>query len=118
VTAVAPASAARLAIATVLAGAFGIGFAWLDSRPGFDDTGVTAAGLLLAAAISTLLAGSRPPWVAIVLAVLVGVWIPLVEVPGTGSMAPLVALPISLAGAAVGAVVMAIAARPASSAER
>lgn len=45
----------------------GIAIAWVDSRPTWDDTGVTAGALLAAGAIGTL-AGVRP-WMAAALVV-------------------------------------------------
>ena len=82
----------------VLAIAAGAGIAFVDSRPGFDDTGVTAAALLAAAALAAALAARRP-WLW---AVLVGAWVPVLEIPATGSPAPLVALAFSGVGAAAG----------------
>jgi hypothetical protein len=52
---------------------FGLFLAYVDSRPTWDDTGITAGGLLLGAGLLTLL-GYRRPWLA---ALAVGLWIPL-----------------------------------------
>jgi hypothetical protein len=89
---------ARTLAAFVIALVAGVGVALIDSRPGFDDTGVTATTLFASAAVAAALA-QRRIWLW---AVLVGIWVPLLEIPATGSWAPLVALVFSTAGAAVG----------------
>lgn len=61
-----------LAVA-VLAGLFS---AWVDSRPNWDDTGVLVIGLLLVSGLLTLL-GHRRPWL---IALAVGLWIPLHDI--------------------------------------
>jgi hypothetical protein len=113
VTSLSGAGRARLAIAATFACAAGLSIAWLDTRPGFDATGVTAAGLALAAAISVLIAGSRSPCTAPALAALVGAWVPIVEVPATGSPASLAALLFGAGGAALGAVALWLSGPPA-----
>jgi hypothetical protein len=45
----------------------GIAIAWVDSRPTWDDTGVTAGVLLLVAGAASL--AGLPPWLAAVLVV-------------------------------------------------
>jgi len=57
----------------VLAGLF---FAYVDSRPTWDDTGILAGGLLLMSGLLTLL-GHRKPWL---IALAVGLWIPLHDI--------------------------------------
>jgi hypothetical protein len=79
----------------------GVGIAWLDSRPGWDDTGITVGMLSVAALGATLLAGGRRPWLW---AVLVGGWTPLLEIPSTGQFASLAALVFAALGALTGAV--------------
>jgi hypothetical protein len=58
--------------ALLIALAGGIAIAYIDSRPGWDDTGITAMSMLLLAGLVTL-TSSLPPWLV---AVCVGVWIP------------------------------------------
>ena len=58
-----------LAVA-VLAGLFS---AYVDSRPTWDDTGILAGGLLIMSGLLSLL-GHRKPWL---IALAVGIWIPL-----------------------------------------
>jgi hypothetical protein len=104
---------ARLAIAVAFACTAGLLLAWLDSRPGFDDTGVTATGLALAAALAVFIAGSRWPLVAPALAALVGAWVPILEVPASGSPASLAALLFAAGGAGLGAVTVRLLGPPA-----
>ena len=61
-----------LAVA-VLAGLFS---AYVDSSPNWDDTGILAGGLLLISGLLTLL-GHRKPWL---IALAVGIWIPLHDI--------------------------------------
>jgi hypothetical protein len=51
----------------------------MDSSRGFDATGVTAAGLIVAGAVATLVEGSGSFVWAAVLVTLVGGWIPMIE---------------------------------------
>ena len=82
----------------ILALAAGLAIGLLDSRPGWDDTGITA--ILLAVAAGLLAAASgRRPWLW---AILVGIWVPLLEIPAGGSVASLLALAIAAFGAVVG----------------
>jgi hypothetical protein len=80
--------------------AVGIGLAvgYLDSRPSWDDTGITAASLFAASAVSAGLSGRRP-WLW---ALLVGAWVPILEIGGGAWPASLAALPIAGLGAAAG----------------
>src|SRR6185369_8116447 len=93
-----PALGPRTIAAAAIALVGGIGIALMDSRPGFDDTGITAVGLLLVAALAAALDGRRP----LLWAVLAGAWIPLLEIPASRSSAPLAALVFAAIGAAVG----------------
>ena len=61
-----------LAVA-VLAGLFS---AYVDSRPTWDDTGILAGGLLIMSGLLTLL-GHPKPWL---IALAVGIWIPLHDI--------------------------------------
>ncbi len=82
--------AARLASAALV----GLAIGWVDSRPGYDATGLTAVALLVAGAAFALLTPARW-WLA---GLLVGVWVPLLE----RSAAPLAAVAFALAGASAG----------------
>jgi hypothetical protein len=57
----------------ILAGLF---LAYLDALPNWDDTGILAGGLLLSSGLLTLL-GYKRPWL---LALAVGLWIPLHDI--------------------------------------
>jgi ethanolamine transporter EutH len=73
----------------------GLTLGYLDSRPSWDDTGITAGLLLLSSALAAGVSGRRP-WLW---ALLVGAWIPLFEVIGAGGLASLAALAVSTVGA-------------------
>ena len=87
-----------LLVAASLAGAV---IAYIDSRPTWDDTGLTAGAMLLVAAALGLL-GPQRPWLW---ALAVGLWIPIhaiVRAPALGSVAMLVVLVFPFAGAYLG----------------
>ena len=76
----------------------GILIGYVDSRPTWDDTGVTVVSLFLVTAAFGALAPQRPwRW-----ALCVGVWIPLFEMPGA-NYGSLMALVIAFLGAYTGA---------------
>jgi len=91
----------RLGNAFWLTGALACGafLAWMDSSPGWDDTGVTVGLVLVGAAAFGAL---RPAW-AWAAAVAVGAWIPIVEIPSTHNFGALAALAFAFAGAYGGA---------------
>jgi hypothetical protein len=80
-----------LAIA-VMAGLF---FAYVDSRPSWDDTGITVGVILLTSGLLALI-GFQRPWL---LALAVGVWLPLYEVVTTHTYASIIALVVAFIGA-------------------
>jgi hypothetical protein len=80
-----------LAVA-VLAGLFS---AYVDSRPTWDDTGILAGGLLLVSGLLTLL-GHRKPWL---IALAVGIWIPLHNIYLSHDFSLLLVLLFPLVGA-------------------
>jgi len=80
-----------LAIA-VVAGLF---FAYVDSRPTWDDTGITVGVILLTSGLLALV-GFQRPWL---LALAIGVWLPLYEILTTHTYASIVALIIAFIGA-------------------
>lgn len=89
-------------ILLALAVALGLAIAWVDSRPHWDDAGITAGMLLLSAGLLGML-GPRRPWLW---ALGVGVWVPLdlvVQKPSMGNgLGGLAILAIPLAGAYMG----------------
>ena len=80
---------------------FGVFLAYVDSSPGWDDTGVTAGGLLLTAGMITLLGYPRPWLIGLV----VGIWIPLLYIYQNHDFNMLFVLIIPLIGAYAGWVV-------------
>lgn len=85
----------------LLAAAIGLGLliTWVDSRPHWDDTGITAAAVLFVAALF----GMAMPERAWVWALAVGGWIPLQAVILTHNYAAFLALVIAFIGAYLGA---------------
>ena len=83
--------------------ALGLGgmFAYVDSRPTWDDTGVMVMGLLATASVFGFL-GPRKPWLW---ALALGVWIPLVGLVRTQNAGSIVALIVTFVGAYVGTAV-------------
>ena len=79
----------------IAAGCF---IAYVDTRPNWDDTGITAGLLLLSAGLLTLL-GYRRPWL---MALAVGIWIPLYYIYRSHDWAMLIVLVIPLIGAYAG----------------
>ena len=83
----------------------GLFIAFVDSRPTWDDTGITAGAMLLSSGLLTLL-GYRRPWL---IALVIGLWTPLYEtylsrnfhLPGA-ILFPLLVLLIPLIGAYAG----------------
>ena len=80
-----------LAVA-VLSGLFS---AYVDSRPTWDDTGILAGGLLMISGLLTLL-GHRKPWL---IALAVGIWIPLHDIYLSHDLRMLLVLLFPLVGA-------------------
>ena len=83
-----------LAVA-VLAGLFS---AYVDSRPTWDDTGILAGGLLIISGLLTLL-GHRKPWL---IALAIGMWIPLHDIYLSHDLRMLLVLLFPLIGAYAG----------------
>jgi hypothetical protein len=79
--------------------AMGLLIARIDSRPTWDDSGITAGMVFLAAAIFGAI---RPSW-APVWAVAVGAWVPLFGIVSSQNYGSLLALAPALAGAYAGA---------------
>jgi hypothetical protein len=83
-----------LAVA-IIAGLF---FAYLDSRPTWDDTGILAGAILLTCGLIALI-GIQRPWL---LAMAVGAWIPLRGILVTHNYGSILALIIAFVGAYAG----------------
>ncbi len=88
----------RDALLAMPAAAAGLAIGYVDSRPTWDDVGVTVSLLLLASAIVAGLSGRRP-WLW---AALTGAGVPIFEVAGRGGPASVVALLVTAIGSAIG----------------
>ena len=91
-----------------LAAINGLSIAWIDSRPTWDDTGITAGLLLLSAGVWTLFYPRR----AWVFALAVGIWIPLNGVVSTHDPTMLLALIFPFIGAYAAAGIRKLTGRP------
>jgi hypothetical protein len=76
----------------------GLSIAWIDSRPGWDDTGVTVGLLVLSAGFWSLFARRR----AWAIALAVGAWIPAAALAKGGDVRFLAILIFPAAGAYAG----------------
>lgn len=83
--------------------ALGLIIAFVDSRPGWDATGITAMTILVISGLIALL-GFRRPWL---LALAVGLWIPLYGIVSTQNPTSILALAFAFAGAYAGRIVRA-----------
>lgn len=71
---------------------------WIDSRPNWDDTGITASLLLISSLVLGFLI-SRKPWF---LALAIGIWIPLNDLIANFHFDSVLALMISFIGSYIG----------------
>ena len=94
----------RALAAIVLAVVAGLGLLILDTGP--DFAAITAIGLALAGFAVVLLDGSGRVLRVATLAVLVGIWIPVLEIAPAGTYGPLLALAFAAAGALAGMLVL------------
>ena len=99
-------------VSIVVAVAGGLAIAYVDGQAGWDDTGVTAAALAIAALVAVLIEGSGRVLRVAALAVLVGIWIPIFEISAPGTYGPLLAFVFSGVGAFVGWVIIGGLRRP------
>jgi len=90
----------------IVAVTMGLAIAWVDSRPHWNDDGISAGALLLGAGILGMI-GPRRPWLW---ALAIGAWIPLYLIAGRitahtftlGAMSYLIILAFPMAGAYAG----------------
>jgi len=88
-------------IVTVVSIAIGVAIAYIDSRPHFDDAGITAGLMVISAGLLAMIAPQRP-WLW---ALAIGICIPahaMVQHPGLKSLTMVVLLAFPLAGAYAG----------------
>jgi len=76
----------------------GVCFAYINSLPTWDDSGVLAFGMLILSGVICL-AGFRRPWLA---ALCIGIWIPLCGIVINQNFGALLALVFPFAGAYTG----------------
>jgi hypothetical protein len=76
----------------------GVAVAWIDSRPNWDDTGISVLMVLVAAAIFGFFT-SEKPWLT---ALAVSIWIPLFGILSAQNFGSLLALVPGFAGAYLG----------------
>ena len=86
--------------------AAGLALAWIDTRPGFDDTGVLVVLLAVAATAAVLLAGSPSIGRGWLLGILVGGPTPILEIMNGGQAASLAALVVALAAALLASILL------------
>ena len=90
--------ARRDGVLLVAAPAIGLLIGYVDSRPTWNDAGITVSLVLLASALAAGVSGRRP-WLW---ALLIGGWVPLLELRGATGPASLVALVVAGMGACAG----------------
>lgn len=83
----------------LLAGvAIGVVLGYIDSRPSWDDTGITAVAIIASSVALGFLAPQRP-WAT---ALAIGVWIPLFGILARANYGSLLALAFAFAGVYAG----------------
>ena len=85
-------------LSVILATALGMTIAWIDSRPNWDDAGISVFMVLLAGLLCGYLA-SQKPWV---IALAVSLWIPLFSIISTQNYGAFLALIPGFIGAYAG----------------
>jgi hypothetical protein len=83
----------------ILAVGIGLLIAWIDTRPTWDDTGITVAAIFG----STLLLGAALPGRAWLWALAVGIWIPLFNIVLNSNYGAVASLVVAFAGSYAGA---------------
>ncbi len=91
----------RFVVSLLIALAIGLSLAWVDSRPGWDDTAVLVGAIL----VTTAVFGALQPRRAWIWALAIGGWIPLVGIALNQNYGSLLALGIALIGAYGGALI-------------
>ena len=86
-------------IILIVAVVVGLCIAWVDTRPRWDDTGITVAMIFGTSAVF----GSLLPRHAWLLAIAIGAWIPLANIIQFNNYGSVLALVVAFAGAYAGA---------------
>jgi len=76
----------------------GLAIAWIDTRPNWDDTGITVMMVLCAATLFGYFTAQKP-WLT---ALAVSIWLPIIEIISTHNTASLVAVIPGFIGAYFG----------------
>jgi hypothetical protein len=82
----------------ILSVVLGIAIAWVDTSPGWDDTGISVFLILGVSALCSFISGKKP-WL---FALLVSLWIPLFNILTSQNYGSLIALAPGLIGAYLG----------------
>lgn len=88
----------RAGVVGILVLGAAVALAWVDARPGWDDSGITVFSVLFLAAAGAL--AGLPPWISGALTC-----VPLLVAELPRGTAALIAVPLALAGGFVGAYV-------------
>jgi len=88
----------KFAVVLAIAILFGITIAWVDTRPHWNDTGITVMLLLLVSLVCGYFT-TQKPWL---IAFAAGLWVPLFNIALTGNFGVLAALGFTFAGAYAG----------------
>ena len=88
----------RQRLLPAIACSLGLLIAYVDSRPTWDDTGITAGSILLVSGLLAMLADRRP-WLW---ALTTGAWVPLYGIVFTHNVASILALVVAFVGAYAG----------------
>jgi hypothetical protein len=91
----------------VVALGLGLAIAYVDSRPNWDDTVVTAVAILVSCGLLGAM-GPKLPWLW---ALAVGLWIPLCGIVRAQNYGSLLALAVAFAGAYAGMALRRVSAR-------
>lgn len=85
-------------LSVIFACTFGIAIAWIDSQPNCDDSGISVFMILAVSMLAGYMA-KRKPWL---IALAVGVWIPIYGIIFTQNFGSLLALLPGIIGAYTG----------------
>lgn len=91
-------SAMKKLFLTVIAVCCGAAITYVDSRPNWDDTGITAIAILVTSGVISFLSPNRW-WLW---AITIGIWIPLLAIIRAQNFAAILALVVAFFGAVLG----------------
>jgi hypothetical protein len=89
----------KFRVILIVAVVIGLFIAWVDTRPHWDDSGITVAMVFFSSACL----GSIIPRHVWLLAIALGVWIPLFNITQSNNYGSILALIVAFAGAYAGA---------------